>query len=120
MPERKPQRARIDGIVNAIKRGEYDDKLADLSDAIEDRRRDLREALLERIKEVYGVDYVVTKVQESAPIWTPGGSHPFVSSPGPNQPVDVDSAPESLPEPDDVPTDGDYESRSPLIGPTPQ
>ena len=114
MAERKTQRVRIDAIRNSIKKGEYDNELADLFVAIDLRRQVLREALLEKVKEVYGEDYVVTK---PSPGLYGARSAGFVSAPGPNPPEDS-PVPEPLAEPEDAPTDGEYESRTPLIGPT--
>jgi hypothetical protein len=53
-PARKAHRPRIDSIVNAIIKGEYDDKLIELTKAILARNEARKEAVMALVHEVYG------------------------------------------------------------------
>jgi hypothetical protein len=56
----KPRRPRIDAIINAILKGEYDDQLGNLRTAI-DRRNEARRAdVLALVHEVYGENVSIT------------------------------------------------------------
>lgn len=121
MPERKQNRVRIDAISNAIRKGEYDDKLKDLRAAIDARLDHKRQEVLTLVQEVYGEDYVVTT---KGPVFGNSGASMRV--------LDIESA--STRRPDEEPPEADalgadpvipggnggaedqYESRSPLIG----
>lgn len=65
-PARKPHRPRIDSIVNAIVRGDYDDKLIDLTKAILQRNEARKAAVLQLVREVYGPDSDVIINEDSA------------------------------------------------------
>lgn len=63
MPEqrKRPTRTRIDTILNAIAKGEYDDKLSDIRDTVEARYAEKRAEVLEKVKEVYGPEFEITE-----------------------------------------------------------
>lgn len=115
MAERKQNRVRKDGIVNAIKKGEYDDALMEFQEAIKYRQESLKSKVLEMVREIYGEGYQVVPVGQN-----PNTSVPIVSSSGPL--VSEGAAPDPLGD-DPVPQNNegvkedDMESRSPLIGP---
>ena len=72
---RKPNRPRIDAIVNAIGRGDYDDKLKDLRDAIDKRNEARRADVLALVHEVYGDNVTITQPREA--IERSGRPNPF-------------------------------------------
>lgn len=59
------RRIRIDSIINAIKKGEYDDRLSDIETAITERNVERQMHVLALVKEVYGNDFTVTKPGEN-------------------------------------------------------
>lgn len=61
---RKPSRPRIDAIVNAIVRGDYDDKLKDLRDAIDTRNEARKAQVLALVQEVYGENVSITQPRD--------------------------------------------------------
>jgi len=85
MPERKkPQRARIDAIIAAIKKGDYDDKLSDLSEAIELRNGERQAALREKVLEVFGPGFEITAKPHP---------NPFIGKAGRDKPREVPATP---------------------------
>jgi hypothetical protein len=66
---RKSHRPRIDAIVNAIVRGDYDDKLGDIRRAIDTRNEARRDAVLAQVREVWGEDaeVVTAKAMDAEP-----------------------------------------------------
>ena len=58
-PRQAPRRPRIDGIISAIGRGEYDDKLGELRQAITDRNEARKEKVLEQVREIWGTEATV-------------------------------------------------------------
>jgi hypothetical protein len=60
-PRKRPARVRIDAIINSIKKGDYDDKLGDIKEAVALRYAEKRQELQERVLEVYGPDYEITE-----------------------------------------------------------
>lgn len=60
MPDRKPQRPRIDTIIKAIEEGTYDDKLGEIQQAVSTRLEEKRQALLAQVQELYGPDAQIT------------------------------------------------------------
>src|SRR4051812_17422975 len=79
-------------VVEAISEGKYDDKIGMIQGALDDRKRLQQEEVLNRVKEVFGDDYVVTKPAENPPPRpraqpAPASPPPqeFVSAPGPPQ-----------------------------------
>lgn len=67
-PQRKPRRPRIDAIINAIVKGEYDDRLGALRDAIDKRNEARREDVLALVHEVYGENATVTGTRGTEPM----------------------------------------------------
>ena len=65
---RKPSRPRIDAIVNAIVRGDYDDKLKDLRDAIDKRNENRKAQVLALVHEVYGENVSITQPRMPIPL----------------------------------------------------
>lgn len=118
MPDRKPNRVRIDAILNAIRKGEYDDKLPDIRAAIDARLDYKRKEVLKLVQAVYGDEYSVTLHRPKADI-PQIKSGRFVDANA--EPVPLSSAQDSeetAPESIDNGADGQgYESRSPVIGP---
>lgn len=124
-PERPTQRTRIDAILNAISKGEYDDKLVEIREAVQGRYDKKKAEVEALVKEVYGEDYAVVpkrdanvRVESSSP-----------SAPLPEGFVDItdqltsealsagvtiegDGAPHTGPPEEDP----NIESRSPIIG----
>lgn len=126
--ERRP---RIDGIVNAIENGQYDDQLTVLQAALNARRKQRQDEVLALVQEVYGEDAQITlarkgfsqDVQTSQSSTPPGmlgpyrnGAQPLAEAP--ENPVQVIEEPEvvEMPHEEAGPLTQDYESRSPLIG----
>lgn len=48
------RRPRIDGFINAIRRGDYDDKLSEIRGAVNDRYDQKKAEVAELVREVYG------------------------------------------------------------------
>lgn len=125
--ERRP---RIDGIVNAIENGQYDDQLTVLQAALNARRKHRQDEVLALVKEVYGehAQIALTKsfsqdVQTSRGSTPPGVLGPYRNgvqplAEAPENPVQVIEEPEvvEMPHEEAGPLTQDYESRSPLIG----
>lgn len=65
---RKPSRPRIDAILNAIVRGDYDDKLKDLRDAIDKRNENRKAQVLALVHEVYGDQVTITQPRMPIPL----------------------------------------------------
>lgn len=65
---RKPSRPRIDAIINAIVRGDYDDKLKDLRDAIDKRNENRKAQVLALVHEVYGDQVTITQPRMPIPL----------------------------------------------------
>jgi hypothetical protein len=102
------RRVRIDAIVNAIKRGEYDDRLGEIQEAITARNEERQEHVLKLVKEVYGNDFVVTKPSSNPP--PAAGKNPFIDkareaeaaeSPPPPAAVSPEPEPGAQPTPPD-------------------
>ena len=85
---RKPNRPRIDAIVNAIVRGEYDDKLKDLLAAIDKRNEARKAQVLALVHEVYGENVTITQPRMPIPLAREladlGGTFPPARSARPN------------------------------------
>lgn len=129
MADRKQNRVRIDAIANAIRKGEYDDKLKNLRDAIDARLDHKRQEVLTLVQEVYGEDYVVTTKRGNAfmgssasvvpPIELRSGSSLRGGDPLPDDespPDDVLGADPPIPSGNGGSAADEYESRSPIIG----
>lgn len=120
MPDRKQNRIRIDAITNAIRKGEYDDKLGVLRSAIDDRLAFKKQEVLSLVQEVYGEGFTVTQQFQGGGLIRGGGQDVLLqsasrsASPVADAPV-ADALGEDPEIPDAAP--GDYESRSPVIGP---
>lgn len=116
MPERKQNRVRIDAILNAIRKGEYDDKLSDVQGAVNARLEHKRKEVLALVQEVYGEGFVVS--QKPAPLPNPGGIsfRSGGSGPSPESP-DATTPDDSPPVVELTEEEKDLESRSPIIGP---
>lgn len=73
-------------VVEAISEGKYDDKIGMIQGALDDRKRLQQEEVLNRVKEVFGDDYVVTKpASNPTPRPAPAPQPEFTSAPGPPQ-----------------------------------
>lgn len=136
MAERKQARTRIDAICNAIRKGEYDDKLAEIQKAVSERTEVKRKELLALVQEVYGPN---ATIQQHLP--SVGGTFPrgvaINSSGQPPWPESIDlggqqteaSALDAVEDettaqdaaqvimPPEGPDENGFESRSPVIGP---
>lgn len=124
MPDRKQNRVRIDAISNAIRKGEYDDKLNDLRAAIDARLEHKRQEVLTLVQEVYGAEYVVaakrpTFGNSGAASMTPielrsgGGAPPPDEEPPASDALGADP---EIPGGSGGAAADEYESRSPIIG----
>lgn len=116
MPDRKTNRIRIDAILNAIRKGEYDDKLPDIRAAVDGRIEHKRQEVLAMVKEVYGEGFEVAPSLTAAQrLQRAGGVLVKSAGAGPAP----DPAPETeLPTEQGTPDDETgMESRSPIIGP---
>lgn len=126
MADKRAQRVRIDAICNAVRRGEYDDKLSDLQTALDERRKELQNDLLARVKEVYGEDFAILPANQQN--FVPrGGENPrlpqgVIEDPDLHGPIIGNGAPEAdedgpkgATKDDKLLSDPDYESRSPQI-----
>ena len=129
MPDRKTNRIRIDAILNAIRKGEYDDKLPDIRAAVDARLEHKRKEVLSLVQEVYGEGYTVIS-KRSVPVTAMSsqrGNTMTIESAG-RGPVVEDDAPVTdplgpepqtppIPQAPEGPDDRGIESRSPIIGP---
>lgn len=124
MSDRKQNRVRIDAIANAIRKGEYDDKLKDLRAAIDARLDHKRQEVLSLVQEVYGEDYVVAAKRPalragnaSVELRSSGTSHRAPDGPDDDPPTtDALGADPVIPGGNGGAAADEYESRSPIIG----
>lgn len=127
MPDRKQNRVRIDAILNAIKKGEYDDKLPEIKSSVEARQEFKRQELLSLVQEVYGQDYTIAPQRPNGMI--PRGPRSDIK-PHTSPPSDAigevggtvvqDALGEDsdfVPTAPEGPDHRGFESRSPIIGP---
>jgi hypothetical protein len=115
--EKKENRPRIDAILRAIREGKYDDKMTEIQNAISDRQKIRRDALMAEIQEVWGENAQV--VTHRTPPGTFGGQTrgPGIAIPsaGPGaEPAPIDPNEGVVADDTDDPDEG-YESRSPQI-----
>ncbi len=122
MTERTAKRQRIDAVINAVKRGDYDDKLGQIQAAVENRQEHKRAQLLAKVVEVYGENYTIVPKDETISK-TSSQSKRFHFADG--KTIVTDQSPESdqaspleidQVEPEEF-DEKDIESRSPIIGP---
>lgn len=118
MPDRKPNRLRIDAILNAIRKGDYDDKLADIRAAVDARLDHKRKEVLKLVQEVYGDEYSVTLQRPKADIppiksgrFVNADAAPVTSAFGQDAEISGDDSASEDSDPQGI------ESRSPIIGP---
>lgn len=107
---RKPSRPRIDAILNAIVRGDYDDKLKELREAITQRNELRKSQVLALVREVYGDEAEIATPEDSpltklARIARGTRSNPFIEkavAEGTHYPADelASEEPESFDEPE--------------------
>lgn len=116
------RRPRLDAMLRAIEEGRYDDDLAKITQAINQRNETRKEAVLKMVSEVFGEDHsIVPKgkattqpakdhlnvVKHSRPEWAPAVDE-MLGDPD-DDPVVAEKTP-------DGPLTGEFESRSPTFG----
>lgn len=85
MAAAKTQRkARLDGIVNGIKRGDYDESIGKIQDALDARKDVLKAEIEARVKEIYGDGYTVTPEKKQNPFLPRAGDIPEGWTPDPD------------------------------------
>lgn len=126
MADRKTNRIRIDAILNAIRKGEYDDKLADIRESVNARLEHKRQEVLVLVQEVYGEGFTVVskRARGASPVtFASGGGVVRSAAPGPQSVSEtaIELSGEELEGPVEVPlVEGggeEIESHSPIIGP---
>ena len=101
--------SRLENVMVDIREGKMDEELNALQQAIQERQNARKQGVLNLVKEVFGPNAVVTQPR--------GIKEAIIGSPEPNpEPVEETSASTT---PDDAELSGDFESRSPIIGPFP-
>lgn len=107
MAQNSQRRTRIDAIINAIVKGEYDDKLPELKAAIEERNKDRQDDVLKLVAEVFGPEAVVQNPAEPSNAPPPSSGNVFIDKarseggavePLKPIPLDADGNPIEVPE----------------------
>jgi hypothetical protein len=116
---RPPGKPKIETFIDLIKSGEFDDHLTGLQDALDYRRDQLKEGVLERVREVFGPEARVSlpddsplsnlfrKTAEAKKLEPDVGKNPFIEKKRPAPEIadpqvleDDDQIIEALPEPE--------------------
>lgn len=120
--ERRP---RLDAVIRSIKEGKYDEELIEISDAINSRIEDRKQAVMELVKKTFGQNATVndlpaiqkavskTKVENSSLNISQHGSEfdadNVLVDPDPDEIISAEKPPQEG-------LTGEYESRSPQFG----
>lgn len=122
--ERRP---RLDAVIRSIKEGKYDDELVEISNAINERIEQRKQAVMELVKQTFGENATIndvsavqkaiskTKTENSNLNLTKHGAEEF----GEAENILVDPDPDSIIAAEKPPEEGltgEYESRSPQFG----